>query len=169
MPRPTTTTVMIGAPLQNSPVSKRPWRVTGDFNGDGLPDVARVVIHTTEQKWMLGVEFGSPPGTKCATHQIAQGMPHQLQTLPSLQVLPKGTTKPLHCHHAGQRYPAACTIPADSPLATLKADALIVSDAVAATPPTAYYWTQWDKRTKPDGSPVMVFRSTPLTVDIVMK
>jgi len=140
---------------------KTPWRVEGDFNGDGLPDVARVAIHTTDQKWMLGVEFGSAPGQPCATFQIAQGMPHNLATLPSLQVLPPNK-ETLHCHHAGQRYAVACT--REMPF---KNDALIVSDAVAASLPVAYHWTQWEQRTRPDGSPLMVFRPAPLKAEIV--
>jgi len=146
---------------------KTPWRVQGDFNGDGLPDVARVVIKDADQMWMLGVEFGAPKGTPCATFQIMRGMPHQLAaTLPSLQTLAQGSQKPLPCHHAGQRYAVACSVPQGSPLAGLKADALIVSDATAVRAPAAYYWTQWEQRTKSDGSPVMVFRETPLAVDV---
>lgn len=66
-----------------------PWRIEGDFNGDGLKDVARIVMHEADQKWMLGVEFGSKPGAECKTFQISQGLPHQLESIPSLQTLPK--------------------------------------------------------------------------------
>lgn len=144
-----------------------PWRVEGDFNGDSLPDVARVAIKDADQTWMLGVEFGAKQGEKCETFQIMQGLPNQLQSLPSLQVLPKVTNK-LKCHHAGQSYPVLCEIPPDGPIANLKHDSIIVSDAVTARVPSAFYWAQWDNKTKTDGSPLMVFLQTPLNVAIDM-
>lgn len=145
-----------------------PWRIEGDFNGDGLKDVARIVMHEADQKWMLGVEFGSKPGAECKTFQISQGLPHQLESIPSLQTLPKATNK-LVCHHAGPVYAVQCRVPSQSPIEGFKQDFIVVSDAVAAQPLSAYYWTQWDDNTKQDGTPLMVFRSTPLEVAIEMK
>lgn len=145
-----------------------PWRIEGDFNGDGVKDVARIVIREADQTWMLGVDFGAKPGTECRSFQISQGLPHQLQSIPSLQTLPQATEK-LTCHQAAQLYGVECTVPSQSPIKGLKKDFIIVSDAVAARPLSAYYWTQLDGTIKQDGTPLMAFRNTPLDVAIEMK
>lgn len=141
-----------------------PWRVTGDFNGDGIADVARVVVRKSDGAWLYGVELGGDAKRPCDRFQIATSTQNPGKPIPGLLVLRKGAAR-VKCHHAAERYAVFCTPPAGSQLARRSFDALIVTDEVPLTT-TAFLWGQFEKRNRLDGTPLMVFDAEPIDVDM---
>lgn len=147
--------------------SQTPWRATGDFDGDGLADVAKVVIRIKDGAWMLGVEFGHDAQRPCRRAQIASNMIDELKTpIFAVQTLPKGA-KVLPCHHAAERFAALCRVPEASALERRTTDALIIgTDNASAL--SAYLWSPDGESKRSDGSPLMVFNQMALEVGMDM-
>ncbi|TDR38896.1 hypothetical protein DFR29_11839 [Tahibacter aquaticus] len=113
-----------------------PWRATGDFDGDGLQDVAKVIVDKAGKRWMMGVMFGHADGAPCHRYQISG---RDLATLPIAGVLtlPKGKNS-LTCHHMGEQGPVTCTVE-NAAFAARTTDALLTFDDVPSYS-SAYLW-----------------------------
>ena len=120
-----------------------PWRATGDFDGDGLQDVAKVIVDKAGKRWMMGVMFGHADGAPCHRYQISG---KDLATLPIAGVLtlPKGKNS-LTCHHMGEQGPVTCNVE-NAAFAARTTDALLTFDDVPSYS-SAYLW-----RANPDAS-----------------
>lgn len=116
--------------------SETPWQAKGDFDGDGLQDVAKVIVDKAGKRWMMGVMFGHKEGAPCNRYQIAG---KDLATLPIAGViaLPKGSNS-LTCHHMGEQGPVTCKVE-DQAFAARGTDALLTFDD-APTYSSAYLW-----------------------------
>lgn len=113
-----------------------PWQATGDFDGDGLQDVAKVIVDKAGKRWMMGVMFGHEDGATCHRYQISG---KDLATLPIAGVLtlPKGRNS-LTCHHMGEQGAVTCKVENEA-FAARATDALLTFDDVP-TYATAYLW-----------------------------
>lgn len=116
--------------------SETPWQARGDFDGDGLQDVAKVIVDKAGKRWMMGVMFGRKEGAPCNRYQISG---KDLATTPIAGVitLPKGRNS-LACHHMGEQGPVVCTVE-DEAFAARTTDALLTFDDVP-TYSSAYLW-----------------------------
>lgn len=116
--------------------SETPWQAKGDFDGDGLQDVAKVIVDKTGKRWMMGVMFGHKEGAPCDRYQISG---KDLATMPIAGViaLPKGGNS-LTCHHMGEQGPVTCKVD-DAAFAARTTDALLTFDDVP-TYSSAYLW-----------------------------
>lgn len=116
--------------------SDTPWQAKGDFDGDGLQDVAKVIVDKAGKRWMMGVMFGHKEGAPCHRYQISG---KDLATLPIAGVLtlPKGKNS-LTCHHMGEQGPVTCKVENEA-YAARTTDALLTFDDVP-TYSSAYLW-----------------------------
>ncbi len=143
--------------------SPTPWRVTGDFDGDGLEDVAKVVIRKADNVWMMGVEFGFKNKSECRRQQIASNSIAPNARLVGLLKIPKNNAK-FVCHHISETYPANCIVPDEGLLARREADAFMTTDDIP-TRTDGYVWEQYRDYTKDDGTPQMAFESELIRVE----
>jgi hypothetical protein len=143
--------------------SSTPWRAVGDFNGDGLADEAKVVIHKGKGHWMFGVNFGHDDKIPCARSQIASNSSsEEPQGIHGLISLPRETST-LACFHVNAAVPLECSVPEGSALAARTTDALIaVNDDATAL--SAYLWQPFRDMRKSDGTPLMAFGSHSLDI-----
>jgi hypothetical protein len=146
--------------------SKTPWRAVGDFDGDGMEDVAKVVIRQADNAWMLGVEFGYKNKADCRRQQIASNSGKPAARLVGLLPLARGT-KSLTCHHISESQPATCTLPAAGLLENRKTDAFLMTDDIP-TRTDGFVWAPFRDIKKSDGSPMMAFESELISVGIDM-
>jgi hypothetical protein len=137
--------------------SATPWRVTGDFNGDGVEDVAKIVIRRSDSVWMLGVEFGVKKDGRCERFQIAWNDGKPDARLPGLLALPKGKES-LVCNHVAENSAAICAIAAGSLIGKRRTDAFIVTDDIPSRI-EGYLWVPYKDFKKSDGSQMMFFDS----------
>lgn len=136
MPPPPTTAGSGRAAWRKYTKSETPWQAKGDFDGDGLQDVAKVIVDKAGKRWMMGVMFGHKDGAPCNRYQISG---KDLATLPIAGVitLPKGRNS-LTCHHMGEQGPVTCKVE-DEAFAARTTDALLTFDDVP-TYSSAYLW-----------------------------
>lgn len=145
-----------------------PGRAVGDFDGDGVPDVATVVVRD-DGAWMLGVVFGQAGKSgACKTHQISQNRPEHANQWPAVLTFAKAASS-VKCHHAGLVYHAACSVAADEApqMVHRRPYDAIVSTNESATSFSGYLWQQWDSSTRADGSPLMVMGELPLKAEVL--
>jgi hypothetical protein len=136
----------------------KPWQAQGDFNGDGLVDLAKVVVRKADGRWMVGVEFGSDARTPCSRFQIASDtILDQALRIPGVITIPRGAEQ-VACGQMADLVPNYCRVPADSPLRTSTFDGLLmVNDDWTMV--SGYLWGQFEDRLKSDGTKMMAFNS----------
>ncbi|UXI66890.1 hypothetical protein [Tahibacter amnicola] len=115
--------------------SETPWQAKGDFDGDGLQDVAKVIVDKAGKRWMMGVMFGHADGAPCHRYQISG---KDLATMPIAGVLtlPKGKDS-LTCHHMGEQGPVTCKLGAEG--GPRNTDTLLTFDDLPSYS-AAYQW-----------------------------
>jgi hypothetical protein len=127
-----------------------PWRAEGDFNGDGVADVAKVMVRD-DGRWMLGVEFQASDTAPCRMFEIAANLGHSPAEAAQLGIqgvmrLPRGERGAV-CHYVIDRGPALCLRPVGTNASELMdvVDALATFDAQPASV-RAYLWSRsyWD-------------------------
>lgn len=143
-----------------------PWRAVGDFDGDGIRDVAKVVIRKADNVWMLGVEFGFKNKADCRRQQIAWNSGKPDARLLGLMPLPRDT-KRLVCHHISESQPATCTLSPGGLLESRKTDTFLSTDDIP-TRTDGYAWVPFRDMKKSDGSPLMFFESELMNVGMDM-
>ncbi len=139
-----------------------PWRATGDYNGDGLQDVAKTVIRKSDDSWMVGVEFGYDATHPCERRQMfSNSHKDDKKSFPikGVLTLPKGASSVI-CHHTAEHYATLCSVPANSALERRTTDALIVADDGPVSF-GVYLWQPSDVVQK-SGKPRMTFESEPM-------
>jgi hypothetical protein len=140
-----------------------PWQSVGDFDGDGIPDVAKVVVRKSDGAWMMGVEFGNKPGSPCRRHQIASntsGDGKRDVRLPGVVTL-RARDSEVACNHVAERFPATCKIrPAQGAPKRVK-DIIVMTDDIPLNT-IGFEWRQVGDKLKLDGTPLLVFQSTPV-------
>ncbi len=145
-----------------------PWRTVGDFDGDGLQDVAKIVIRKVDKVWMLGVEFGYKNKAECRRQQIAWNTDKPDARLLGLLAIPKKSgSAAFVCHHVSESMAATCTIASDSKLGTQKADTFLSTDDIP-TRTDGYFWAQFRDMVKSDGTALMAFESEKINVGMDM-
>jgi hypothetical protein len=142
--------------------SATPWRTTGDFDGDGIADVAKVVIRKSDNAWMMGVEFGYRDRKDCRRFQIASNTDKPEHRLVGVLTLRKDESS-LACNHVAERAPANCKLAGDEATKRRTHDYLLMTDDIPIT--TAMFaWRQYGDRKRSDGSPLMTFNSVPVEI-----
>jgi hypothetical protein len=143
--------------------SATPWKAVGDFDGDGITDVAKVVIRIDDGAWMMGVEFGYKARKDCRRFQIASNSGKLDQRIVSVLTFRTDQDK-LACHHVAEKSPAVCHLSAERGARKRTQDVVLMSDDVP-TFTAAYEWVPHQKYKTSDGSPLMTFDNTPITVN----
>lgn len=113
-----------------------PWQATGDFDGDGLQDVAKVIVDKAGKRWMMGVMFGHKDGAPCHRYQIS-GKDFASVPIAGVLTLPRGKNS-LTCHHMGEQGPVTCKVDNEA-FAARTADALLTFDDLPSYS-AAYLW-----------------------------
>lgn len=116
--------------------SETPWQATGDFDGDGLQDVAKVIVDKAGKRWMMGVMFGHEHGAPCRRYQIS-GKDFASMPIAGVLTLPKGRNR-LACHHMGEQGPVTCKVDNEA-FAARVTDALLTFDDLPSYS-AAYLW-----------------------------
>ncbi|MGL4231990.1 MAG: hypothetical protein ACRCWJ_11565 [Casimicrobium sp.] len=135
-----------------------PWRTEGDFDGDGLTDVAKVVIRKSDNAWMMGVEFGYKNKSECRRFQIASNSTKPKYALPAVLTIRRDQSS-IVCAPFGKSTPLNCSIDGDFAKTKRDRDVIVMSDATP-TYVNGFVWQQWQNKTRNDGSPWMIFGST---------
>lgn len=128
-----------------------PWRAEGDYNGDGVIDVAKVMVRD-DGRWMLGVEFAASDSAPCSMFEIAANLWHSRAEAEQLGIhgvmrLPRGE-RGVVCHYVPDHGPALCLRPVGTNASEL-ADTVDALATFGAQPQNlqAYLWSRsyWDK------------------------
>ncbi len=130
--------------------AEQPWRAVGDFNGDGVNDVAKVMVRD-DGRWMLGLELAASGSAPCRRQEFAANLRHSPAEAAQLGIqgvmrLPRGERGAV-CHYVIGRGAALCLRPVGEHANALTdtVDALATFDAHPASV-RAYLWSRsyWD-------------------------